>query len=80
VVYDPRVSAIHLVGQSQNSRSWRENRYLHYSRLIYFRKHYGLFPALLAAWIIGFGLALRGLGEWVRSKRIVKRRERRKDS
>lgn len=65
VAYDPCCSVIHLVGKSQNERSWTN---LHGSLIIYFRKYYGPLGGLLAAWIIGLGLALRRFEKWSRNR------------
>lgn len=58
VLFDPRYSAIHLNGASQNS-SWANNPYLHQSRKRFHEKHFSHLHAFLARAIIDLGLAMR---------------------
>lgn len=58
VIYDPRCKIIHIGGASQDY-SWVNDPHLHKNRVIYFRKHHGIFKAFLAKIIIITGLNIR---------------------
>lgn len=60
VVFDPRCSAIHLVGASQGGH-WHQNQLLHDARIQYFKKHHHPLKALLAKTCIRAGVKLREL-------------------
>jgi hypothetical protein len=54
---------IHFLGQSRKHRSWFSYLNLHRSRLIFFRKHYGM----LQARILWLGYVLVTLGKALRA-------------
>ena len=59
IVYDPRVSAVHLRGASQETKTWALNTQLHKNRIRYIYKHHGIFIGLLARIIINLGIMVR---------------------
>lgn len=67
IVYDPRVSIIHLANGSQNW-NWLDDPYLHRFRILYFRKRKGIVAAAIAAMFITIGLTRRRVGRLLRGR------------
>lgn len=58
IMFDPRCSAVHLVSASQGGH-WHEDKHLHKSRILYFKKNHNSIKPAIAAFIIRTGIWLR---------------------
>lgn len=65
VCHLPTAQIVHLLGRSRRSRSWFSYLNLHRSRLLFFRKHYGLRPCQLLRWGYGGIVLAKFIAAWL---------------